>query len=128
MASATKPHQRPLSPHLQVYRLPLAALLSIGHRITGCGLAGGLLLVTWWVAAAAYGEGAYAFAMDVITSLFGQVILFAFTVALYVHFCNGIRHLFWDAGKGFEIAQTQRSNLIVLAAAVVLTVVTWLIA
>ncbi|MBL8628649.1 MAG: succinate dehydrogenase, cytochrome b556 subunit [Rhodospirillaceae bacterium] len=128
MSTATKPHSRPLSPHVQVYRLPLAALLSIGHRITGVGLAAGLLLVTGWVAAAAYGEDAYALAMDVIGSLLGQLILFAFTLALYVHLCNGIRHLFWDAGKGFEIAQTQRSNLLVLAGAVVLTVLTWLAA
>ncbi len=127
MSTATKPPSRPLSPHLQVYRLPLAALLSVyGHRVTGIGLFGGLILLTGWVASAAYGEETYALAMDVITSLFGQVVLFGFSVALYFHVCTGIRHLFWDAGKGFEIPQFQRSNLIVLVAAVVLTIITWL--
>jgi succinate dehydrogenase / fumarate reductase cytochrome b subunit len=120
---------RPLSPHLQVYRMPLAALLSIaGHRATGCGLVLGLLLLTWWLTAAAYGEDAYGVVMAFIGSWFGQLILFGFSVALYFHLCTGVRHLFWDAGKGFEIADTQRSNQIVLASAVILTVITWIAA
>jgi succinate dehydrogenase / fumarate reductase cytochrome b subunit len=129
MSTATKPHSRPLSPHLQVYRLPLAAMLSVyGHRVTGIGLFAGLILLTGWVAAAAYGEETYAVAIDIISSLIGQIILLGFSIALYFHACTGIRHLFWDVGKGFEIAQTQRSNFIVLAAAIILTAVTWLIA
>ncbi|MBL8644320.1 MAG: succinate dehydrogenase, cytochrome b556 subunit [Rhodospirillaceae bacterium] len=128
MASATKPHSRPLSPHLQVYRLPLTAILSITHRITGIGLSLGLLLLTWWLVAGAYGQGPYETFQTVLTSWFGQLVLFGFSVALYFHLCNGIRHLFWDAGKGFEIGATQRANLIVLAAATVLTVLTWLLA
>jgi len=119
---------RPLSPHLQVYRLPLTALLSITHRITGVGLTAGLLLLTWWLAAAAYGDAAYAVAMGFIGSWFGQFILFGFSLALYFHLCNGVRHLVWDAGKGFEISDTQRANQIVLAAAAALTVLTWLMA
>jgi len=124
----TRAAERPLSPHLQVYRLPLTALLSITHRITGVGLAAGLLLLTWWLAAAAYGEPAYAAAMAFIGSWLGQLLLFGFSLALYFHLCNGVRHLLWDIGKGFEIPDTQRANQIVLAAAAVLTVVTWLAA
>ena len=119
---------RPLSPHLQVYRMPLAAMLSIaGHRATGIGLVLGLLLLTWWLAAAAFGDTAYATVMAFIGSWLGQLVLFGFSVAFYFHVCTGIRHLFWDAGKGFEIPDTQRTNQIVIAAAVALTILTWLI-
>lgn len=128
MPTAAKPVVRPLSPHLQVYRLPLTALMSIAHRITGCGLAVGLLLLTYWLASAAYGGPAYTQARDVLSSWLGLLILFGFSFALYFHLCNGIRHLFWDAGHGFEIPATQRANVIVLVAAVALTVLTWLMA
>lgn len=123
MSSAAKPHPRPLSPHLQVYRLPLTALMSISHRITGCGLAAGLLLLTWWVTAAAFGEPEYAQVEDVMGSWFGQLILLGFAFALFFHLCNGIRHLFWDAGKGFDLKDTDRANVMVLVGAVVLTLI-----
>ena len=124
----TRALPRPLSPHLQVYRMPLAAMLSIaGHRATGIGLMAGLFLLTWWVTAAAYGEPAYATVMTFIGSWLGQLILFGFSLAFYFHVCTGVRHLFWDAGKGFEIPDTQRTNQIVIAAAVALTIITWLI-
>lgn len=119
---------RPLSPHVQIYRLPLTALLSITHRITGVGLSAGLVLLTWWIAAAAYGDGAYSVVMAVIGSWFGKLVLFGFSLSLYFHLCNGVRHLVWDAGKGFEISDTQRANQIVLAVAAVLTILTWLLA
>ncbi|TAL00598.1 MAG: succinate dehydrogenase, cytochrome b556 subunit, partial [Rhodospirillaceae bacterium] len=80
MSTSAKPVVRPLSPHLQIYRLPLAAVLSMTHRITGVGLVLGLVLVTWWVASAAYGPDAYTAATDIIGSWFGMVILFGFSV------------------------------------------------
>lgn len=128
MTHAAKSSARPLSPHLQVYRLPLAAWLSISHRITGVGLTLGTLLLTWWLAAAAYGPDAYAVFSDFIGSFLGLLILFGFSLALFFHLCNGIRHLLWDAGKNFSIAETKRSNTFVIAGTVVLTVVAWLIA
>jgi succinate dehydrogenase / fumarate reductase cytochrome b subunit len=128
MTHAAKSSARPLSPHLQVYRLPLAAWLSISHRITGVGLTLGTLLLTWWLAAAAYGPDAYAVFSDFIGSVLGLLILFGFSVALFFHLCNGIRHLLWDAGKNFSIADTKRSNTFVIAGTVVLTAVAWLIA
>ena len=88
MTQAAKPSARPLSPHLQVYRLPLAAWLSISHRITGIGLTLGTLLLTWWVAAAAYGPDAYATFAGFIGSPFGYFILFGFSVALFFHLCK----------------------------------------
>jgi succinate dehydrogenase / fumarate reductase cytochrome b subunit len=138
MSTATKPTTtrtmgtravvRPMSPHVQVYRLPLTALLSITHRITGVGLSAGLLLLTYWLASAAYGDAAYATAMAVIGSWLGKLVLFGFSLALYFHLCNGVRHLVWDAGKGFEIPDTERANVIVLVVAVALTILTWLMA
>jgi len=128
MTQAAKTPARPLSPHLQVYRLPLAAVLSITHRITGVGLTLGTLLLTWWVAAAAYGPDAYEAFSAFIGSPWGYLILFGFSVALFFHLCSGIRHLFWDMGKNFEIADIKRTNIFVIAGTVVLTLVTWLMA
>jgi succinate dehydrogenase / fumarate reductase cytochrome b subunit len=128
MTQAAKSSARPLSPHLQVYRLPLAAWLSITHRITGIGLTLGTLLLTWWVAAAAYGEESYAVFSDFISSPFGLFILFGFSVALFFHLCNGLRHLLWDIGKNFSIAATKTSNTFVLAGTVILTAIAWLAA
>ena len=128
MANAAKPTSRPLSPHLQVYRLPLAAVLSISHRITGVGLSLGLLLLTWWLCSAAYGPDAYDQAMVYIASPLGLLILLGFSVALFFHLCNGIRHLFWDAGRNFEISQTKRGNIYVIIGTIVLTAAAWLLA
>ena len=128
MTQAAKPSARPLSPHLQVYRLPLAAWLSISHRITGIGLTLGTLLLTWWVAAAAYGPDAYATFAGFTGSPFGYFILLGFSVALFFHLCNGIRHLVWDAGKNLSIADTKRSNVFVIAGTVILTAIAWLAA
>lgn len=128
MTHAAKSSARPLSPHLQVYRLPLAAWLSITHRITGIGLTLGTLLLTWWVAAAAYGEESYNVFSGFIGSPFGLFILFGFSVALFFHLCNGLRHLLWDIGKNFSIAATRTSNAFVLAGTVILTAIAWLVA
>lgn len=128
MSSAVKPSVRPTSPHWQIYRMPLTAYLSISHRITGVGLAVGLLVLEWWVTAAALGETRYATVMGFLGSWFGQLCLLGFSFALFFHLCNGVRHLVWDAGKGFELADTERANLIVLGAAVVLTAGAWIAA
>ena len=128
MTQAAKSSARPLSPHLQVYRLPLAAWLSISHRMTGIGLTLGTLLLTWWLAAAAYGPEAYGLFAAFVASPFGLLILFGFSVALFFHLCNGIRHLFWDAGKNFSIADTKRTNAFVIAGTVILTALAWLAA
>ncbi len=127
-AMGVRASHRPMSPHVMIYRMPLTAILSITHRITGVGLSAGLVLLTWWITAAALGDGAYATAMAVIGSWFGKLVLFGFSLALYFHLCNGVRHLVWDAGKGFEISDTQRANQIVLVVAAVLTILTWLLA
>ncbi|WP_434615563.1 succinate dehydrogenase, cytochrome b556 subunit [Azospirillum sp. B2RO_4] len=118
---------RPLSPHLQVYKLPLTAVMSITHRITGVGLAVGTLLLVWWLVAAAAGPAAFARAQGFIGSFFGLLLMFGWSAALYYHLCNGIRHLVWDAGKSFELTDADRNNKVVLGATAVLTVLTWIV-
>lgn len=125
MSNAAKPAARPLSPHLQIYRLPLAAWLSITHRITGIGLAIGTVLLVYWLASAAFGPAAYAKASAFLDSPIGLFFLAGFSAALFYHLCNGIRHLFWDMGKNFEIKQTNVANWLVLLGTVVLTAGTW---
>lgn len=120
--------KRPLSPHLQVYRWQLTSVLSITHRGTGILLTLGTLLLVYWLLAIAAGPGAYESAQALLGSWLGKAVLFLWTLALYYHLCNGIRHLFWDAGFGFELKTVYASGMAVVIAAVVLTVVTWIIA
>ncbi|HLT79103.1 MAG TPA: succinate dehydrogenase, cytochrome b556 subunit [Ferrovibrio sp.] len=120
--------ERPLSPHLQIYRWPITMVLSILHRVTGVGLGLGTLLLTWWLAAAAAGPEHYATAQAVLGSWFGRLVLFGFTWALFLHLCNGIRHLFWDMGYGYEIKTADRTAWIALAASLVLTILAFALA
>jgi succinate dehydrogenase / fumarate reductase cytochrome b subunit len=117
--------ERPLSPHLQVYRWQITMTLSILHRATGLALAAGTLLLAWWLLALAAGPEAYATAQGFIGSWFGRLILFGWTWSLFHHLCGGLRHLAWDAGYGFEIPQFYRSGWAVVIAAVVLTLIAW---
>jgi len=119
------PDQRPLSPHLQVYKLPLTAMMSIMHRITGASLAIGTLLVTAFFIAAASGEPEYNFVMSLATSTLGTIILFLWSAALYFHMCNGIRHMFFDTGRLLDKKKSMRSNYYVIASALILTIITW---
>lgn len=100
-------------------------VLSILHRITGVGLAVGTLLLVWWLVAAAAGPEAYAAAQSFIGGWFGRLLLFGWTVALFYHLCNGIRHMLWDAGWGFEIPQFYATGRIVVVATAVLSIGTW---
>ena len=118
-------HQRPLSPHLQVYRWSLTMVMSIMHRATGIALSVGSILLVFWFAALAAGPDAFATAQSVVGSPIGLLLLFGWSAALFYHLCNGIRHLFWDVGVGFEKAQARRSGWIALVRAGVLTVLAW---
>jgi succinate dehydrogenase / fumarate reductase cytochrome b subunit len=123
-----EPSQRPLSPHLQIYRPQLTSVLSIMHRFAGIALAVGTLLLVCWVISAAAGPAAFAALQHFLASWFGYLILFGWTVALFYHLCNGIRHLFWDAGYGFELKTAYSSGYAVLAGTAVLTVLAWILA
>ncbi|MCF6188923.1 MAG: succinate dehydrogenase, cytochrome b556 subunit [Cocleimonas sp.] len=120
--------KRPMSPHLQIYKLPITAKLSILHRGTGAILTIGLILLAITLASVASGESAWESMRWVLSSWFGYLVLIGFTASLYYHFCNGIRHLFWDAGKGLDLKSAEKSATIVLIATVALTVFTWVIA
>ena len=118
---------RPLSPHLQVYRPQITSALSILHRMTGALLALGLPALAVWLVAAAVGPEAFATVQALAGSWIGQILLIAWSFALSYHLCNGIRHLFWDAGLGFELATVHVSGMVVLAAAISLTALVWAI-
>ncbi len=116
---------RPLSPHLQIYRPQLTSVLSILHRLTGVWLWVGALLLTYWLAAAAQGPEAFAGAQGFIGSWLGILLLASWSLALFYHLCNGIRHLFWDAGFGFDLDTAYRSGWLVLVASLALTAIAW---
>lgn len=115
---------RPLSPHIQVYRPQITSVLSIAHRITGVALTAGTLLLTWWLVAAAYGPDQFATVQGFIGSWIGQLLLWGFTFALFYHLGNGVRHLAWDFGWGFELGQVRSSGIAVVAFAIAATLVT----
>lgn len=115
---------RPLSPHLQVYRPQMTSVLSILHRVTGVALTAGTLLLTWWLVAAAYGPHAFATVQGFIGSFIGQLLLWGFTFAVFYHLGNGIRHLAWDFGWGFELTKVRTSGIAMLAFAGGATLVT----
>lgn len=127
-STATSPEtdrQRPLSPHLQIYRPQMTSVLSILHRITGVGLMVGLGLVTWFLVAAASGPEAYAQVQNFCASLIGMLMLLGWTFALFYHLCNGIRHLIWDTGHLFNMDDATRAGYIVLLSASFLTALLW---
>lgn len=117
---------RPLSPHLQIYRWYLTMALSIAHRTSGVALSVGLLFLTWWLLALAGGDESFARVEWWKDSVLGFLFLFGMTFALTYHLGNGIRHLVWDIGYGFEPEVAQKSGIAVLIFAGAVTVLTWL--
>jgi succinate dehydrogenase / fumarate reductase cytochrome b subunit len=117
---------RPLSPHLQVYNPQQTSVLSISHRITGVALSVGTLLLVAWIAATAKGPDAFAMVSGFLRNPIGLLLLFGWSVALFYHLANGIRHLFWDAGYGYDIGNAYRSGWIVVGATVAMTALAWI--
>lgn len=114
---------RPLSPHIQIYKPQLTSVLSISHRATGLALSLGTLLLVWWLLAGAIGPAAYAQAQAFLGSWFGILLLIGWTYSLFFHLCNGIRHLAWDTGRGLDLASTYATGWAVVAASAVLTAI-----
>ena len=112
---------RPLSPHLQIYKLPLTGIISISHRITGVGLSIGLLFFAYSFFAIASGTDSYLNLQSLLNHPLGQISLWLFIYALFFHLCHGIRHLIWDVGLSFDKAQLHKNALIELAASLLLT-------
>jgi succinate dehydrogenase / fumarate reductase cytochrome b subunit len=116
---------RPLSPHLQVYRWQLTSVMSILHRASGVVLTFGAVALAWWLLALDAGGERYAQAARIVGSPIGLLLLFGFTLALVYHLLNGVRHLLWDMGWGFEISDTYRSGWAVALLTVVFTAAIW---
>ncbi len=117
---------RPLSPHISIYSWPITMTLSILHRACGVAMSIGLLVLSAWLINAAAGGADYARFTDVMATPFGRLLLIGWSFAFFFHLANGVRHLFWDAGYGFEKSQAVASAWFVLVAAIAATVAYWL--
>ncbi|HEY6981828.1 succinate dehydrogenase, cytochrome b556 subunit [Reyranella sp.] len=127
MSVANRPSNRPLSPHLQVYRLQLTSGLSILHRATGIALSVGALYLATWVIYAAGSPRGYEVFQGFNASIMGRILLGGWLFSGFYHLCNGIRHLFWDAGYGFELRDTYRSGWTVVVVSLIATVLSWIV-
>jgi succinate dehydrogenase / fumarate reductase cytochrome b subunit len=120
------PDKRPLSPHLQIYRPMLTMMMSIVHRITGAALYFGIVLFIWWLLAAAISPDYFAMVQAFFGHPIGKLILFGYTWALLHHTLGGLRHLFWDTGRGFDLRTTEWMARANLALSIVGTLALWL--
>jgi succinate dehydrogenase / fumarate reductase, cytochrome b subunit len=126
--SAARPlRPRPISPHLQIYKPMLTMMMSIVHRITGAALYFGMLLIAWWLIAAASGPNAYGNFEWFMGSLIGRLVLFGYTWALLHHMLGGIRHLIWDTGHGLEPAEREILTIATLVGSISLTLILWVV-
>ena len=116
----------PLAPHIQIYRPQLTSVLSFSHRVTGIVLSAGSILLVAWLVAAATGPHAFSGARAIVHSPGGSFLLLLWTFSLFFHLCNGIRHLFWDAGLGFDLRAIYFSGWAVIASSAALTGLAWL--
>lgn len=130
MSTPTPTPQRPLSPFMigPYYKPQLTSMLSITHRATGVGMSFGILLLVAWVSSVAAGPECYAKVAPHLAAWYGKAVLVGFTWALLYHFCNGIRHLVWDTGKGLDMPSAEKSGFAVMIGSVVLTAAVWAVA
>lgn len=127
MAEADLHARRPLSPHLQVYRLIPTMVMSILHRLTGIALYFGMAIIVWWISAIAAGPQYYEFVSGILTSWIGMIVLFGFTWALFHHLLGGLRHLVWDTGRWLGKETSTRMAYATIAGSILLTVGAWLV-
>ncbi len=116
---------RPLSPHISIYRWPITMVLSILHRISGIALSVGFVVFVAWLFDAASGPETYAVFLSAMDSVIGKLLLVGWSFAFFYHLSNGARHLLWDTGRGLEKDQANASSWWVLIATVVFTAVFW---
>jgi len=121
-------HDRPLSPHLSIYRWPITMATSILHRATGVAMAAGFIVLVGWLFAAASGPDIYEKFLDAMDSIVGFILLIGWSFAFFYHLANGIRHLVWDTGRGLEKGQATASAWFVIVLSVVLTAAFWWVA
>jgi succinate dehydrogenase / fumarate reductase, cytochrome b subunit len=120
--------ERPLSPHLQIYRLIPNMVMSILHRITGAALYFGTLLLAWWLVAAATNESYFNYVSSWFGTWYGKVVLLAYTFALLLHMMGGIRHFIWDTGRGYDLKTIDQLSWGSAIVSVILTAVIWMLA
>ncbi len=125
MSDTKKYTTRPLSPHLQVYRPQMTSVLSIMHRAAGYALALGTIMVVWMLVAAASGPEAYGAFQDFVGTALGKFMIFGWSVALFYHMSNGVRHMLWDMGYLFKIESAYKAGYLVLAMTAILTALVW---
>lgn len=118
---------RPLSPHLQIYRPMLTMLMSIAHRITGFGNAVGFLLLAWWLVAIAAGPEQYTVVSSFFASIAGRALLFLFSWSLIHHMLGGIRHLIWDTGHGLDKVSIEIFAWTTIIGSTAVTILVWLV-
>ena len=118
-------NSRPLSPHLTIYRWPITMILSIMHRATGVALSIGLILLSSWLVTLYLGEQAYSLFILLMTSPLGSLALYSWSFSFFFHFCNGVRHLYWDTGRGFSKRKVELSAHLVIITSILLTVIFW---
>jgi succinate dehydrogenase / fumarate reductase cytochrome b subunit len=123
----SRPVARPLSPHLQIYKPMLSMMMSIMHRITGAALFFGTILFVWWLSAAAHSDGYFDLVQGFFGHWFGRLILFGFTWALVHHMLGGLRHFYWDTGRGFALPTVEKLVWANLIGSIVLTLLLWVI-
>jgi len=119
--------ERPLSPHLSIYRWPITMTLSIVHRATGVAMTVGLVVLAAWLVNAAYGAAEYERFTAMMSTLTGRLVLIGWSFAFFYHLANGIRHLVWDTGRGFEKHQANASAWFVIIAAILITAGFWMV-
>ena len=120
-------NNRPLSPHLSIYRWPITMVLSILHRATGIAMSIGLLVFAAWLLNAAQGPESYQYFRAVMSGLFWQILLIGWTFAFFLHLGNGVQHLFWDTGRGLEKHQANASAWFAILFALLLTAAFWVL-
>jgi succinate dehydrogenase / fumarate reductase cytochrome b subunit len=127
MTEAARPVERPLSPHLSIYRFYITMTMSIVHRITGAALYFGTLILAWWLIAAAAGPGPFGFVTWLMGTWFGLLVLFGFTWALIHHMLGGIRHLIWDLGIAIDKESASRLAWATIVGSLALTILVWIV-
>jgi succinate dehydrogenase / fumarate reductase cytochrome b subunit len=116
---------RPLSPHLAIYSWKISNTLSIVHRMTGVALSFGAVVLVGWLVSIVAGYDTYSVVNYLLSSIIGSLALFGWTFCFFYNLCNGIRHMCWDVGKGFDRLRAQQSGMLVLAVAILLTLGLW---
>ena len=125
MGKMNKASERPLSPHLQIYKPQISSVLSISHRISGIVLSLGLIAITAWLFIAAYYPASYVDFVELSSHLLGRIAMIGFTLAFTYHLLSGIRHMFWDMGYGFELKNMAISGWAVVISSLGVTAFIW---